>query len=151
MSPRAAWRLESLGFQNVYDYVPGKADWSAAGLPVAGTLDQRAADIVRRDVPTCRLDERVADVRERIRQTGWATCIVVNDEGVVLGQIGRNALQADEAVTVEEAMTSGPSTVRPNAAVEAIRRRIEKHDLTTVIVTRSDGRLVGVVRREDVT
>jgi Mg/Co/Ni transporter MgtE len=150
MSPRAASRLESLGFQNVYDYVAGKADWGAAGLPLAGTLDQRATDIARRDVPTCRLDERVADVRKRIRETRWDTCIVVNDEGVVLGQVGRNALQADAAVTVEEAMTSGPSTVRPNAAAEAIRRRIEKHDLTTVIVTRSDGRLVGVVRRDDV-
>jgi Mg/Co/Ni transporter MgtE len=150
MSPRAAWRLESLGFQNVYDYVAGKADWGAAGLPLAGTLDQRAADIARRDVPTCRLDENIADVRKRIRETGWDTCIVVNDEGVVLGQVGRNALQADEAVTVEEAMTSGPSTVRPNAAVEAIRRRIEKYDLTTVTVTRSDGRLAGVVHRDDV-
>jgi Mg/Co/Ni transporter MgtE len=150
MSPRAAWRLESLGFPNVYDYVAGKADWGAAGLPVAGTLDQRAADIVRSDVPTCRLDERVADARERIHETGWDTCIVINDEGVVLGQVGRNALLADEAVTVEEAMTSGPSTVRPDAAAEAIRRRIEKYDLTTVIVTRSDGRLVGVVHRGDV-
>ena len=26
MSPRAAWRLESLGFTEVYDYVDGKAD-----------------------------------------------------------------------------------------------------------------------------
>ena len=33
MSPRAAWRLESLGFARVYDYVAGKADWMAAGLP----------------------------------------------------------------------------------------------------------------------
>jgi Mg/Co/Ni transporter MgtE len=101
-------------------------------------------------VPTCRLDEHIADVRKRIRETGWDTCIVVNDEGVVLGQIGRNALQADEAVTVEEAMTSGPSTVRPNAAVESLRRRIEQYDLTTVIVTRSDGHLVGIVHRDDV-
>jgi hypothetical protein len=33
MSPRAAWRLEGLGFERVYDYVPGKADWFASGLP----------------------------------------------------------------------------------------------------------------------
>jgi Mg/Co/Ni transporter MgtE len=151
MSPRAAWRLETIGFQNVYDYVAGKADWGAAGLPLEGTLDSRAADIVRTDVPTCRLDEHIAEVRERVRETGWDTSIVVNDEGVVLGQVGRSALRSGDAATVEEAMRSGPSTVRPNAAIEAIRRRIEKHDLTTVIVTRSDGRLVGVVRREDVT
>src|SRR5215203_5599470 len=31
MSPRAAWWLEDLGFKNVYDYVPGKADWLANG------------------------------------------------------------------------------------------------------------------------
>ena len=33
MSPRSAWRLEGLGFERVYDYVPGKADWFASGLP----------------------------------------------------------------------------------------------------------------------
>jgi hypothetical protein len=33
MSPRAAWRLESIGFQHVYDYVAGKADWGGAGRP----------------------------------------------------------------------------------------------------------------------
>jgi len=32
MSPRAASRLESLGFRDVYDYAAGKADWFAAGL-----------------------------------------------------------------------------------------------------------------------
>ena len=32
MSSRAAWRLESLGFGDVYDYVDGKLDWMAAGL-----------------------------------------------------------------------------------------------------------------------
>jgi Mg/Co/Ni transporter MgtE len=151
MSPRAAWRLEGIGFQNVYDYVAGKADWGAAGLPLEGTLDSRAADIARRDVPTCRLDEHIAEVRERIRETGWDTCIVVDDDRVVLGQVGRSALRSGNAATVEEAMRSGPSTVRPSASIEAIRRRIENHDLTTVIVTLSDGRLVGVVRREDVT
>src|SRR5712691_518454 len=33
MSPRAAWRLERLGFTPVYDYALGKVDWMAAGLP----------------------------------------------------------------------------------------------------------------------
>lgn len=38
MSPRAAWRLEALGLERVYDYVSGKADWSASGLPLEGEL-----------------------------------------------------------------------------------------------------------------
>ncbi len=36
MSPRAAWRFESLGGTRVYDYVAGKVDWFAAGLPREG-------------------------------------------------------------------------------------------------------------------
>jgi hypothetical protein len=31
MSPRAAWRLETLRFAEAYDYIPGKADWFATG------------------------------------------------------------------------------------------------------------------------
>jgi hypothetical protein len=38
MSPRAASRLEGLGFERVYDYVPGKADWFARGLPTERRL-----------------------------------------------------------------------------------------------------------------
>jgi hypothetical protein len=34
MSPRAASRLESIGFEQVYDYVAGKADWGSACLPL---------------------------------------------------------------------------------------------------------------------
>jgi CBS domain-containing protein len=150
MSPRAAWRLESLGLVHVYDYVAGKADWGAAGLSLEGRLGTRAGEIARGDVPTCRLDERLADVRDRVSAAGWRTCVVLNGEGIVLGQVEERALEANVAGTIEEAMRPGPSTVRPNATVETIRRRFEKHGLSTVIVTRSDGRLVGVVRREDV-
>jgi len=32
-SPRAARRLEALGYENVFDYEEGKQDWIAAGLP----------------------------------------------------------------------------------------------------------------------
>lgn len=33
-SPKAADRLESLGYDRVYDYAAGKVDWKEAGLPV---------------------------------------------------------------------------------------------------------------------
>ena len=33
-SRKAAERLEALGYEDVYDYVEGKADWQEAGLPV---------------------------------------------------------------------------------------------------------------------
>lgn len=33
-SPKAAARMEELGFRRVYDYAAGKTDWRKAGLPV---------------------------------------------------------------------------------------------------------------------
>lgn len=33
-SPKAAEKLDALGYQKVYDYEAGKVDWKEAGLPV---------------------------------------------------------------------------------------------------------------------
>jgi hypothetical protein len=61
-----------LGFAEVHDYVDGKLDWLAAGLPTEGANAKlpRAGSVARRDVPTCRLDERLGPVRERVRNAG---------------------------------------------------------------------------------
>jgi len=118
MSPRAAARLETLGFEQVYDYVAGKADWGAAGLPLEGTNGSktRAGAHVRTDVPICSPDDRLPVVCERLEQSGWDnTCFVVDDRRVVLGRLGRRAIRGREDVSVEEAMTPGPSTIRPSA------------------------------------
>ncbi len=32
-SPKAAERMEQLGYERVYDYEGGKVDWQEAGLP----------------------------------------------------------------------------------------------------------------------
>ena len=117
MSPRAASRLEAMGFEQVYDYVAGKADWLAMGLRTEGAIadEPRAHDLARRDVPTCRLGDDLRSVCEMLAASGWDTCMVVNDRGVLLGRIGRRTLAARQG-TIEEAMTEGPSTVRPNRA-----------------------------------
>ncbi len=81
MSPRAAARLESLGFTKIFDYVGGKADWFAAGLPREGRLASvpRTGDIARRDDVTCRLTDRISDVVNRVREVGKETCIVLKE------------------------------------------------------------------------
>src|SRR6266849_4481407 len=149
MSPRAAWRLESIGFTRVYDYVAGKADWGSFGLPLEGTKGARAGEHVRADVPTCRLEERLQEVRRRVSAAGWDTCIVVNESRVVLGRLGRKALASEEDVAVEAVMTAGPSTVRPSITLADTVERMQSQKLTSALVTRSDGRLVGVLRRSD--
>jgi Mg/Co/Ni transporter MgtE len=67
----------------------------------------------------------------------------------VLGRLGRRALASVEDVAVEAAMTSGPSTVRPSITLEAIAERTQRQKLTSALVTRSDGTLVGLLRRAD--
>ena len=149
MSPRAAARLEAMGFADVHDYVAGKSDWLAAGFERAGTLAAvpTAVDAAEREVPTCRLDEPLEVVRERVRAAGWSVCVVVDERGVVLGLLGREALEGGERGPAEAAMTEGPTTVRPNRPLDELRERMERHDLHHLLVTSSNGRLVGIVRR----
>jgi hypothetical protein len=70
------------GITAVTDYVAGELDWLAAGLPTEGRNAElpRAGDVARPDAPTCRLDEPIGQVRERVRAAGWDACVVVNDQ-----------------------------------------------------------------------
>ena len=139
-----------MGFTQVYDYEHGKRDWGSFGLPREGTITQEptAGDAARRDVPTCALDDDLGAVRERVRAAGWDTCIVVNEMHVVLGRLGRSALRRDDEASVEDAMTEGPSTVRPSIGVSALLDRMRSKGLTSFLITTSDGRLVGLVLRD---
>src|SRR5918997_7143071 len=97
MSARAASRLESLGFTPVYCYTPGKDGWLALGLPTEGpdAATPRAGDVADRDVPTCPPHDRLGDVRDRLRAAGETSCIVVNDQRVILGRIRGEGLDGD--------------------------------------------------------
>jgi CBS domain-containing protein len=138
-------------FAKVYDYVAGKKSWGSFGLPREGTNvpERTAADAAHRDVPTCALDEPLAAVRARVRASGWDTCIVVNDQRIVLGRLGRKAVASDSDESVEEAMSTGPSTVRPSIGTDALLERMRSRNLTSYLVTTPDGRLVGLVRRDE--
>jgi CBS domain-containing protein len=151
MSPRAASRLETLGFEQVYDYVAGKADWGSAGLPLEGAngSETRAGAHVRTNVPTCRPEDSLQTVCEELEESGWDTCFVVDERGVVLGRLGRRAIRGRANVAAEEAMTPGPSTVRPSARLEAMVEQMQRQNLSNLPVTTSDGRLVGLLALRD--
>jgi CBS domain-containing protein len=104
---------------------------------------------MRTDVPTCRLGDRLQHICERLEKSGWDTCFVVDDHGVVLGRLGRRAIRERPNVTAEEAMTLGPSTVRPSAGLRAMVERMQREKLTSLPVTTSDGRLAGLLMLRD--
>lgn len=142
-----------MGFTRVFDYGAGKLDWMAAGLATEGTNAQRprAADVARADVPTCGLDERLADVRERARTNGWSASVVVNDERVVLGLLRSRELERAGDVRIQQVMRPGPSTFRPFVSVQEMATFMTEHDLESSPITTSDGRLQGLLLREDAT
>jgi CBS domain-containing protein len=46
-------------------------------------------------------------------------------------------------------MTAGPGTVRPDLSAAAAAKRMRERKLPSMLVTHSDGTLIGLLRRED--
>src|SRR3974390_1741581 len=107
----------------------------------------RLLDVVRRDVPTCSLDERLGDVRHRAVTAGWDACVVVSQHRIVLGLLRAKELDADPDLRIEQVMRPGPSTYRPFVSVEELRRTMTERNMDSSPVTTSDGRLAGLVRK----
>ena len=151
MSPRAAARLETLGFTKVYDYVGGKADWLAAALPTEGRLAGKptAGDLARRDDCACHLGDRLGDVVKRLRAAGKDACIVVDDHHVVLGRVRGRALEGDPNTSMEDVMRPGPSTIRPDTSLESVVQTLRDGNVTNTLVTDPAGRLIGTIYLED--
>jgi CBS domain-containing protein len=143
LSPRAAWRLEHLGFDRSVDYAGGKMDWLSFDLPWEGSAHLVGSELDR-DAPTCTLGEKVSEVRARLSPHGF--CVVLFDSNVVAGSLGEDALRANGDQLVEAAMNSGPPTVRLTEEVEALDERMRRKGVAQIIATRPDGRLVGVHR-----
>jgi Mg/Co/Ni transporter MgtE len=135
----------------VYDYAAGKLDWLAAGLPTEGTdaARPRAGHVARKDVPTARLEERLGDVRKRVQAQGWDAVVVTNDERVVFGLLRSKELDEDPELRIEQAMRPAPSTFRPYVAIKEMADRMTEHQTESSPITTSDGRLVGLLYRED--
>src|SRR5262249_53336058 len=150
MSPGAAWRLEAAGFDPVYDYVAGKADWLAADLPFEGTA-QLAGTITRRGVATVAEGTPVAEAQSLLEDQGFGPVLVLNQAGGVMGAAYRDKLGAAVGeAAVGSVMRLGVSTVRPSEDAAALAHRMGQRQVTRVVVTRSDGTLVGLFFAADV-
>ena len=151
MSPRAAWRLEALGYGPVCEYAAGKADWLAAGLPTVtgGERPQRAADAMDRSVATCRPDQVVADIVATGAPGGvW---VVVNEHWVVLGRLRADRVDPADDRRAEEVMEPGPATVRADAPAAETTERMRTRGAASVIVSTPEGVLLGLLRADPPT
>jgi rhodanese-related sulfurtransferase len=147
LSARAAWRLESMGFQEVYRYTPGKADWLAAGWQTEGTQARkiRIRQMIHKDVATCSLRERLEDVKSR-RRPNQDICVVINDRNIVMGVIQGETWDANPLSRVADIMQPGPQTIRPDLDPKDAQKILRHYEAPEAIVTTSDGELLGIIR-----
>jgi Mg/Co/Ni transporter MgtE len=136
-----------MGFQEVYRYTAGKADWLAAGLETKGAEGKkvRIRQMIHRDAPTCSLRERLQDVKSR-RRPNQDIYVVVNDRNIVLGVIQGKAWDANHQARVVDVMQPGPRTIRPDLEPKDAQKILRQYDASSAIVTTSDGELLGIVR-----
>jgi CBS domain-containing protein len=144
-------RLDLLGFERVYLYAPGKWDWFAHGLPMEGerAKQPQAKDVARRDVPTCALNDPVGEAHRRAQAAGWDVCIVVAEGRVVLGRLRRDAWNAPPDTPAEDVMENGPTTVRPDELLAELVERMQKRNVSSILVADPDGVLIGNITRAE--
>jgi Mg/Co/Ni transporter MgtE len=153
LSPRAACRLATLGFTRVFDYTPGKVDWLAHGLRGEGTrADQpTAGSLARHDVATSALDASTDQVLQAIADSPYGYALVLSPGGVVLGRVRKSALESLSAGDpIDNVLEPKPQTIRPHLTEAKLEERFEAYGFRTLVVTRPDGTLIGVVRRDDI-
>lgn len=149
MSPRAAWRLETLGLGPVYDYVGGKVDWLAAGLTTQGpgAGGRRVIDATDRHPPTCHVEDDLSKVVLNLERLGVGQCVVVNDVGIVQGQLRTDRLSEQLQGVVGAVMEPGPTTIRPHEPLTDTLDRMTRRHAASLIVTTPEGTLIGLLRR----
>jgi rhodanese-related sulfurtransferase/predicted transcriptional regulator len=148
LSPRAACRLEQLGF-DVYDYVASKTAWLAEGLHGEGLLrdDQRVAAVTRHDVPRIAPDAKLGELEAIIGE--WEVAVVVSESKVVVGVVRAEAVGTADTVTVDAVMQTAPATVRPSISIRELAQSMDGDGQRHVLVTTLGGKLIGLVRRTD--
>lgn len=100
---------------------------------------------MRAGVPVCDVSDRLRDL-DRSR----GVVVVVDRARVVVGLLrAKELFGAGADSLVEDVMVCGPSTFRPDVPAAELAQYMTEHDLESSPVTTSDGRLAGVLFRED--
>ena len=141
MSQRAAWQLERLGFAEVYDFVLGKAHWLASGRPTVRQQPiERVGDTLTEAV-TAHPNDLAVEVPARLPGGG---VVVIDEQGIVLGRARTAQIQsAGASATVADIMKLDPTTIRPDEATDAVRKRMKIRGVSSILVTRPTGVLLG--------
>jgi hypothetical protein len=76
-------------------------------------------------------------------------CVVVNDRRVPLGALSLEAMAIDPNGAAEQLMESGPTAIRPSWTFEETSEYLKKQNQDRVLITTSEGILIGVYFQAD--
>ncbi len=135
----------------MFDYVASKVDWFACGMPREGNAAgvPWAGDLARDDVPTCVPEDALGKLGDRVRESGYDVCVVVNEDRIVLGLLRDDALAKDPRASADEVMELGPKTIPPSKPLEELLESSSSQGVKHWLVTTSHGALLGVLHSAD--
>ena len=130
----------------MYDYVDGKVDWMAYGLPVEGEMGPLAGSALV-DVQTCRPEELAADVAARLEEAGDDRAVILAADRCAVASVELAALRsAAEGATAYDVAEPVPGTIRPSVVLSDLDERAAGQ-----LVTTPEGALLGAVDPEAVS
>jgi CBS domain-containing protein len=137
-----------LGFDNVFDYAAGKMDWLGNGLPLEGRSSPRTLvlDFVQSIAATCALADSSDDIARKAADVDEIP--VVDERNILLGIIRKAQSSSLANRRAEDLMDPAPITVRPTMTVEEAAALMNRNELSRVLVTTSEGKLVGFLSRQ---
>jgi Mg/Co/Ni transporter MgtE len=87
-------------------------------------------------------------VGRAIADSPYGYALVLSPGGVVLGRVKGSALEAlSDGDPIEPVLEPRPQTIRPHLTEEKLQEKFEAYGYRTLVVTRPDGTLIGVVNR----
>jgi len=123
-------------------------DWLAYGLaaepPEAGV--ETVMKFLDGNPPTARAQETVGALSLRVHLSDTVLLPVVNERGIVLGLIDRSLDGVESTTPIADLMDPAPTTVRPSVSVESAIKRLKRSNRQAIVVTSSDGQLLGMFR-----
>ena len=140
-------RLEAAGFQDIYEYMAGKADGLAMGMPTEGTLANAPIKNVIHQLPVCSLGDNLTSVKAQISSES-DRCVVIDQNRVVLGLVDLAVVQ-DYERPIEDVMKAAPLTLRPSVLIAEAVHYFHHTNLAVALVTKSTGELMGGIRISD--